>query len=227
MPRPLYPRESAGTYCTGDWVGQGAVLDGTENFASTGIRSTDRPASSESLNCLCCPDCRCLTKQAQDKCINLKPDVLQRTVLPKAGLQFVRSQSRSNMLSEVVSSRPAPCNTTKFFLQNHSNSFFTNYSTTRCCRIKDTESVLNYKQESTLPQSYKSRCSPVNVVFWIENFPYRHTVTSPKTSTDLHFHLSTAQCYGVHVTNAFKANLSAVRIDNVRFEAFRSTSLSF
>jgi hypothetical protein len=39
-PRPLYPRERLGTHCTGGWVGP---------RAPTGIRSTDRPARSQSL----------------------------------------------------------------------------------------------------------------------------------------------------------------------------------
>jgi hypothetical protein len=44
IPRSLYPRERAGNQ-----VGFGVGLDGTENLASTGIRSPDRPVSSESL----------------------------------------------------------------------------------------------------------------------------------------------------------------------------------
>jgi hypothetical protein len=33
MLRPLYPRERPDTHCTGDWVGFGAGLDGTEKLA--------------------------------------------------------------------------------------------------------------------------------------------------------------------------------------------------
>jgi len=35
--------------CTGGWAGPGPVWTGAENLASTGIRSPDRPARSESL----------------------------------------------------------------------------------------------------------------------------------------------------------------------------------
>ena len=48
-PRPLYPRERPGTYCTGGWVGPRAGLDGCGKTAPTGIRSPDRPARNESL----------------------------------------------------------------------------------------------------------------------------------------------------------------------------------
>jgi len=49
----VYPRERTGTRCTGGWVGPRAVWTGAENLASTGIRSLDLPALSESdLNCL-------------------------------------------------------------------------------------------------------------------------------------------------------------------------------
>ena len=47
--QPLYPRERNSTLCTGGWVVLGACLDGTENLACTGIRSSDRPAPSVSL----------------------------------------------------------------------------------------------------------------------------------------------------------------------------------
>jgi hypothetical protein len=40
---PLYPREGLGTYFIGGWMGPRAGLD------TTGIRSLDRPARSESL----------------------------------------------------------------------------------------------------------------------------------------------------------------------------------
>jgi hypothetical protein len=46
--RPLYPRERPSTHYTGDWVGPRPVWTGTKNLASTGIRSPDRPARSES-----------------------------------------------------------------------------------------------------------------------------------------------------------------------------------
>jgi hypothetical protein len=49
--RPLYPREWHGTNCIGGWVGPRTprpLWTGTENLASTGIRSPDRPACSES-----------------------------------------------------------------------------------------------------------------------------------------------------------------------------------
>jgi hypothetical protein len=48
-PRPNWPRESPGTHCTGGWVGPMAFWMGEENLASTGIRSPDGPARSESL----------------------------------------------------------------------------------------------------------------------------------------------------------------------------------
>jgi hypothetical protein len=49
IPRPLYPRERSDTHCIEGWVGHRAGLDGAENLAPTGIRSTDRPARSKSL----------------------------------------------------------------------------------------------------------------------------------------------------------------------------------
>ena len=48
-PAALYPRERPGTHCTGGWVGPRAVWTDAENLASTGIRSPDRPARSQSL----------------------------------------------------------------------------------------------------------------------------------------------------------------------------------
>ena len=44
-PRPLYPREGPGARCIGDWVGRRV----RKNLASNGIRSSDRPARSQSL----------------------------------------------------------------------------------------------------------------------------------------------------------------------------------
>jgi hypothetical protein len=49
-PRPFYPRERPGTYCTEDALAPGPVWTGAENLAPTGIRSPDRPGSSESLD---------------------------------------------------------------------------------------------------------------------------------------------------------------------------------
>src|SRR5215468_3717085 len=69
-PRPLYPRKRPGTHCTGGWVGPrkdpvpivqeagwapGPVWTCAENLAPTGIRSPDRPASSQSLHRLSYP----------------------------------------------------------------------------------------------------------------------------------------------------------------------------
>jgi hypothetical protein len=48
-PRPLYPRERPGTHCTGGWVGPRAVLNVCEKSRPTGIRSSNRPARSQSL----------------------------------------------------------------------------------------------------------------------------------------------------------------------------------
>ena len=54
-PRPLYPRERPGTHCEeAEWA-PGPVWADVENFASTGIRSTDRYALSESLHRLSYP----------------------------------------------------------------------------------------------------------------------------------------------------------------------------
>ena len=47
--RPLYPLERPGTHCIGGWVGPRAGLDGCVKSRPTGIRSSDRPAHSESL----------------------------------------------------------------------------------------------------------------------------------------------------------------------------------
>jgi len=49
-PRPLYPRERdlVPTVQEAEWA-PGPVWTGAENLASTGIRSPDRPARSESL----------------------------------------------------------------------------------------------------------------------------------------------------------------------------------
>jgi len=41
--RPLGPQENLCNLCTGGWMGLGVSLYGTENLASTGIRSMDRP----------------------------------------------------------------------------------------------------------------------------------------------------------------------------------------
>ena len=48
-PRPLYPRERTGTYCTGGWAGPRAGLDGCGKSRPIRIRSPDRPDRSESL----------------------------------------------------------------------------------------------------------------------------------------------------------------------------------
>ena len=57
-PRPLYRREIAGTHCRGGWVEPRAGWAGVENLATTGIRSQDRPALSESLYRVSYPDRR-------------------------------------------------------------------------------------------------------------------------------------------------------------------------
>jgi hypothetical protein len=44
------PRKKPGTHLTGDWVGPGPVWTHAEILASTGIRSPDRPAGSETLS---------------------------------------------------------------------------------------------------------------------------------------------------------------------------------
>jgi hypothetical protein len=49
-PRPFYPCEIPGTHFIGGWVSARAGLDGCGKYClPTGIRSPDRPASSESL----------------------------------------------------------------------------------------------------------------------------------------------------------------------------------
>ena len=60
-PRPLYPRERAGTHCIGGWVGPRAGLDRCGNLAATGNRSLDRPARSQSLYRLSYPGPRYLS----------------------------------------------------------------------------------------------------------------------------------------------------------------------
>ena len=57
-PAALCPRTRPGAEFTGVWVGPRASWKGTENFASTGIRSLDRPAPSESLYRLRYPGAR-------------------------------------------------------------------------------------------------------------------------------------------------------------------------
>ena len=55
-PRPLYPRESPGTYCIGSWLGPRAGLDGCRKSRSpTRIRSPDCPARRKSLYWLSYP----------------------------------------------------------------------------------------------------------------------------------------------------------------------------
>jgi hypothetical protein len=55
-PRPLYPREIAGTHFIGGWVSPQAVWADAKNLAPTGIRSPDRPGHRESLYRLRNPD---------------------------------------------------------------------------------------------------------------------------------------------------------------------------
>ena len=43
----FYPRELHIAHCAGGWVGRRALVDGAEKLSSTGIRSPDRPARSE------------------------------------------------------------------------------------------------------------------------------------------------------------------------------------
>jgi hypothetical protein len=43
-PRPLYPRERAGTHCTGGWVGPRAGLDGCGKSRPHRDSIPDRPA---------------------------------------------------------------------------------------------------------------------------------------------------------------------------------------
>jgi hypothetical protein len=46
-PGHFTPKKRPATHCTVGWVGLRALLGATENLASTGIRSLDRPARSE------------------------------------------------------------------------------------------------------------------------------------------------------------------------------------
>ena len=48
-PAALYPREKAGTHCTGGLLGPTAGLDKCGKSRPTGIRSSDRPARSQLL----------------------------------------------------------------------------------------------------------------------------------------------------------------------------------
>jgi hypothetical protein len=49
-PAAFYPRKIPGTHCTGGWVGPRAGLGRCRNISPpTGMRSSDRPASSQSL----------------------------------------------------------------------------------------------------------------------------------------------------------------------------------
>ena len=53
--RPFYPRERPGTNVIGRWWAPEPVWMGAEILASTGIRSPDHPARSESLYLLSYP----------------------------------------------------------------------------------------------------------------------------------------------------------------------------
>jgi hypothetical protein len=55
----LFPGKSPGSHRTGGWVGPRASLDGCRYLATTGIRSPERPARSQSLYRLRCPDLWC------------------------------------------------------------------------------------------------------------------------------------------------------------------------
>jgi hypothetical protein len=58
-PWPLYRRERPGTHCTGRSMGPpGPVWTGAEKLAPNGIRSSNRPAPSESLYRLLYPSAR-------------------------------------------------------------------------------------------------------------------------------------------------------------------------
>jgi len=48
-PDALTPGKRPGTHCIGGWVDRRVRLDGSQNLASTWIRSPDRPDLSESL----------------------------------------------------------------------------------------------------------------------------------------------------------------------------------
>jgi hypothetical protein len=58
-PNRNYPRERAGTHCTGGWVGPTAGLDRCGKSRPTGFRLPDRPARSRSLYRLSYPRQRC------------------------------------------------------------------------------------------------------------------------------------------------------------------------
>jgi hypothetical protein len=49
VPAALLSGKKPDTHCVGGWVGPRAGLDPEENLAFTGIRSSDRPARSESI----------------------------------------------------------------------------------------------------------------------------------------------------------------------------------
>jgi hypothetical protein len=72
--RPLYPRERPRTHCIGGWVGSRAGLDGCGKSPHTGIRSPDRPASSESVYRLSYPGPQpsLISKKTkiENKCVN-------------------------------------------------------------------------------------------------------------------------------------------------------------
>ena len=53
------PWERSGTHCVGGGWDSESVWTGVENLATTGIRSPDRPAYTESLYCLRYPDVHC------------------------------------------------------------------------------------------------------------------------------------------------------------------------
>jgi hypothetical protein len=104
--------------------------------------------------------------------LSLKIDVLLWTVLPQAVLQFVRSQPRSNKLSEWESSRPAPLQHNQIFfarpfqLIRYQSFYHTMPQNGRNWKRRR----LNYKQKSTLAHSItKLRSSPANVLFLIHN----------------------------------------------------------
>ena len=48
-PAALYPREKPGTHCTGGGWAPDSVWTGAENLTHNGIRTPDRPVSSQSL----------------------------------------------------------------------------------------------------------------------------------------------------------------------------------
>jgi hypothetical protein len=67
------PRERPGTHCTGSWVGPRAGLDRCGKFASTGIRSPDRPSRNQSLYRLRYPAHSLLARRAK---LNLENQIL-------------------------------------------------------------------------------------------------------------------------------------------------------